>query len=67
MGRIRNNPPFSPKKTRQILKNAGVQQKYFAEKLNITRGAVTHYINGVAYSQRFWNCFYEVTGLKKAS
>ena len=67
MARKRSLPPLSPNESRKILKEAGIMQKDLADELGITRGSVTHYLNGIAYSRRFWDYFLKRTSHLKAS
>lgn len=67
MARKRRLPPLSPNESRKILKEAGIMQKDLADDLDITRGSVTHYLNGVAYSRRFWDHFFKRISHLKAS
>lgn len=63
----KRKPPIHPAISRMYLRKKGIKQIDMAKALNITGGAVTLILNGYSHSDRFWNYFYEVTGLKKAS
>lgn len=64
---IESKAPIHPAKSRYYMRLAGLRQVHLANALNITRSAVSQYLDGTAYSQRFWDYYYEVVPVPKAS
>lgn len=53
-------PPIPPAKARYILDINNLSQVDIAREIgNMTPGAVSRFINGQAYSQRFWDYFFK--------
>ncbi len=55
----RKRAPFDPAYSRYLLRKAGKKQVDLARELNISRVAVTIYLDDRGYSQRFWDHFYK--------
>lgn len=56
---IKNKPPFTPGQVKDILNNAGYNQKELAGMFGLSESAVSQYINGESASEPFWEKFKE--------
>ena len=65
--RGRAKPPLDAATAQYYMKKEGLYQADFAEMLGVTKGAISQYINGVSYSQRFWDMYFQKVPVPLAS
>lgn len=66
----RKKAPYTPEYARYLLRLNKVSQQKLATDLAITPGAVSRFLDGLAYSGRFWRHFNKVVAtdsVKQAS
>jgi len=63
----RATPPLDAATAQYLMKQEGLYQDDFAEMLGVTKSAVSQYINGVSYSQRFWDMYFQKVPVPLAS